>query len=185
MLPEAQLTGVDRAPYGNTVYGSYGTDFATADGERVMVVALTARQWASLLDVTGTTRVVAAVETELNADFSTEGDRWTHREVLTALLRPWFAARTVAEVAEALAGTHVLWSPFRRLSDVAAELAGTTDPSAVVSIRSDSGVGPALATTGAIRLRGVAVSEPAAAPTLGEDTAAVFHALRSHERPGS
>jgi 2-methylfumaryl-CoA isomerase len=177
MLPEAQLTGTSRPPYGNAVYGSYGADFPTSDGDRVMVVALTGRQWASLLEVTGTTGVVTAVEAELHADFSQEGDRWTHREILTALIRPWFAARSGREIADQLAGTHVLWSPFRRLADVAAELAGTTDR-AVASIHDDAGIGQVLATTGAIRLRGVPASEPAAAPTLGEHTAEVLEIVR-------
>jgi 2-methylfumaryl-CoA isomerase len=177
MLPEAQLTGVSRPPYGNSIYGSYGSDFATSDGERVMVVALTARQWSSLLEVTGTRSVVTAIETELGADFSAEGDRWTHREVLTALLRPWFAARSSADIADELAGTHVLWSPFRRLSEVATELAGTTDHQ-IVSIRNDPGIGSFLATTGAIRLDNGPARAPAAAPTLGEHTDAVLETLQ-------
>jgi 2-methylfumaryl-CoA isomerase len=177
MLPEAQLGESSRPPYGNAIYGSYGTDFPTSDGERVMVVALTPRQWSSLLEATRTTDVVTAVEAELGADFSREGDRWTHRDMLTALIRPWFATRTVTEIADALAGTQVLWSPFRRLAEVAAELAGTTED-AVVSIRNDSGVGAILATTGAIRLRGVPDPEPAAAPTVGEHTDAVLETLQ-------
>jgi 2-methylfumaryl-CoA isomerase len=178
MLPEAQLTHTSRPAYGNAVYGSYGSDFATSDGSRVMVVALTARQWTSLLEATGTASVVGAVETQLGADFSEEADRWAYREVLTALIRPWFAARTTAEIATDLAGTHVLWSPFRRLSEVAAELAGSSDHP-IVSIRNDSGVGSILATTGAIRLSGVPRSGPAAAPTLGDDTGAVLEVLQS------
>jgi 2-methylfumaryl-CoA isomerase len=177
MLPEAQLNSSSRPPYGNAVYGSYGTDFPTSDGERVMVVALTPRQWGSLLAATGTTGAVAAVEAKLAADFSREADRWTHREVLTALILPWFAARTVAEIADALAGTHVLWSPFRRLVEVAAELAGTTHHG-VVSTRDDPGIGSLLATTGAIRLRDVPDRAPLAAPTLGEHTNAVLEELR-------
>jgi 2-methylfumaryl-CoA isomerase len=176
MLPEAQLNAASRPPYGNAVYGSYGSDFPTSDGERVMVVALTPRQWTSLLETTGTTRVVTAVEAELGADFSREGDRWTHRDVLTALIRPWFAARTVAEITDALAVSHVLWSPFRRLADVAAELSSTTYHG-VVGSRDDPGIGSILATTGAIRLRDVPDREPAAAPTLGEHTDSVLGAL--------
>lgn len=177
MLPESQLYGTSRPPYGNAVYGSYGNDFATSDGERVMVVALTPRQWCSLLAATDTTGVITAVETELNADFSREGDRWTHRDVLNALIRPWFAARTTAEITDALAGTHVLWSPFRRLSEVAEELAGTTE-NPVASTRDDPGIGSVLATTGAIRLRGVPRPEPAAAPRLGEHTDTILESLR-------
>ena len=178
MLPEAQLTGASRPAYGNAVFGSYGVDLPTRDGERVMVVALTPRQWTALIEVTGTSAIVAAVAEELGADFSREGDRWTHREVLTALIRPWFQARSSADIADALAGTHVLWAPFRRLAEVAAELgAAPDDPvvtTSVVTTRSDPGLGTVLATTGAIRLHGTPPTEPAAAPILGEHTDAVL-----------
>jgi 2-methylfumaryl-CoA isomerase len=176
MLPEAQLTGTSRPAYGNTIYGSFGADLPASDGERVMVVALTPRQWSALLEVTGTARVVGAIETECGADFSREGDRWTHREVLTALIRPWFASRTGAEVAAALAGTQVLWAPFRHLAEVAADLAGTPEPGAVTT-RDDPGLGAILATAGAIRLSGLPAAEPAGAPRLGEHTAAVLAAI--------
>jgi 2-methylfumaryl-CoA isomerase len=169
MLTEAALTGVSRPPYGNAVYGSFGIDLATSDGARVMVVALTPRQWSSLLEVTGTTRVVAAVAAELDADFGREGDRWIHRDVLAALIRPWFAARSLAEVTAALAGTHVLWAPYRHLAEVAEELTGTTG-NPVVTTRDDPGLGEILATTGAIRFPGSVPGCAAPAPALGEHT---------------
>jgi 2-methylfumaryl-CoA isomerase len=173
MLPEAALTGVSRPAYGNAIYGSFGFDPATSDGARVMVVALTPRQWSSLLEVTDTTRVVAAVAAELDADFSREGDRWTHRDVLAALIRPWFATRSLAEVSAALTGTHVLWAPYRHLAEVAEELTGTTN-NPVVASRDDPGLGEILATTGAIRFAGVVADRPAPAPVLGEHTDAVL-----------
>lgn len=52
----------ERPLHCNHVYGSFGTDFACADGTRVMVVALTAGQWAALTSATGTDRVFAALE---------------------------------------------------------------------------------------------------------------------------
>jgi 2-methylfumaryl-CoA isomerase len=175
MLPEAALTGASRPPYGNAIYGSFGIDLATSDGARVMVVALTPRQWSSLLEVTGTTQVVAAVAAELDADFGLEGDRWTHRDVLAALIRPWFVARSLAEVSAALTGTHVLWAPYRHLAEVAAELTGTT-ANPVVTTRDDPGLGEILATTGAIRFPGSVTGRPTPPPTpaLGEHTDAVL-----------
>ena len=35
------------------MYGAFGTDFATKDGRRVMVVAISLRQWESLTRRTG------------------------------------------------------------------------------------------------------------------------------------
>ena len=44
-IAEAQLGGRDQQKDGNYLYGAFGHDFETRDGRRVMVVALTARQW--------------------------------------------------------------------------------------------------------------------------------------------
>jgi 2-methylfumaryl-CoA isomerase len=53
-IAEAQLGGHDQRKDGNYLYGAFGHDFATADERRVMVVALTARQWRALVDATRT-----------------------------------------------------------------------------------------------------------------------------------
>src|SRR5918992_5784805 len=47
-IAEVQLEGRDQPRDGNYRYGAFGGDFPTADGRRVMVVALTGRQWKSL-----------------------------------------------------------------------------------------------------------------------------------------
>lgn len=167
-LPEALQTGTPRPAVGNAIYGTFASDFVLADGERVIVVAITNRQWRELLELTGTTDVVAVVEKSLGADFDDEGDRYAHREVLTALLRPWFAARSSADVAGVLDGTHVLWSAFRRLTDFATDLAAGR--SAVVWERDEPELGRMLATAGPLRLQGEPVEPPPLAPRLGEHT---------------
>ena len=42
ILGEVMVNGVDRPKYGNALYGAFGQDFPTADGRRIMIVALTA-----------------------------------------------------------------------------------------------------------------------------------------------
>src|SRR5262249_19540792 len=69
-LAEAEVNGVSRPRVGNHIYGSFGRDFTTRDGRRVMVVALTGRHWADLLQATGLRAPVAALEEALGADFS-------------------------------------------------------------------------------------------------------------------
>ncbi|MGW5382213.1 CoA transferase [Nocardia sp. NPDC003963] len=112
-LTEVQVNGIGRAGTGNAVYGTYGSDFTTADGERFMVVALTTRHFRDLTVVTGTERPVAALESALNADFGQESDRFEHREVLTALFARWFRGQTADEVGRALAATSVLYERYR------------------------------------------------------------------------
>ena len=50
---DVQINGRARPALGNDLYGSFGRDFATADGRRVMVIALTPRQWQALARATG------------------------------------------------------------------------------------------------------------------------------------
>jgi 2-methylfumaryl-CoA isomerase len=166
---EAHLTGTNRPALGNAIYGSYGADMQLADGSRVIVVALTPRHWRDLVAVTETARVFDVIAAELDVDFGDEGERFRHRDLINAVLRPWFAARFPDEVAAALRGTSVLWSPFRTLLDLARDLAdGAAEP--VVTTRDDGFSRPVLATTGPVRRPREPAPAPRPAPRLGEHT---------------
>ena len=168
-VPEAQLSGVSRPQVGNAVYGTFGAEMFLADGTRILVVALTPRHWRDLLSMTGTEQVIQLLERQLGVDFADEGARFEHRHKLTALLRPWFATRTVQEVAEDLDATSVLWAPFRRLTDLAQELvAGAASP--VVAVTEDERLGPILGTSGPIRRPLEDPPSPNHAPLVGEHT---------------
>lgn len=74
-LSEADDRRRDRPRHGNHVYGSFGVDFETRDGHRVMVVALTPRQWDALRSVTATAKVFSALEDALDVDLDLEEGR--------------------------------------------------------------------------------------------------------------
>lgn len=88
----------------------FARDFATADGERVMVAALNQRQFADLAKTARLTSTFAFLERLLHADFSDCQDLYTHRDTIAAMLAAWFARRTLAELATAFAGTSVPWA---------------------------------------------------------------------------
>lgn len=170
-LAEAHLAGHGRERHGNHTYGSFGVDFPTADGRRVMVVALTPGQWEALCRATGTGEVFKALEPALGADLSTEADRFRLRETIEAILRPWFATRTLAEVSARLDEAHALWGPYRDMSE-AVRLA-LDEPDSVVSEIDQPGIGPMVASAGPLRLAG-SVVPPRPAPLLGADTDSVL-----------
>ena len=172
-LAEAQVSGTDRPRIGNHLYGGLARDFATAGGERVMVVVLTARHLADLGAATGLAGTFGELERLLGADFGQDGDRYRHREVLCALLEPWFAGRTLAEVERSLAGTSVLWSRYRRFTDLAAD--GTLTASPLLAEIDQPGVGPLLAPGSPLAMDGTTGPRPA--PALGADTGAVLTGL--------
>ncbi|TCO71320.1 2-methylfumaryl-CoA isomerase [Rhodovulum euryhalinum] len=113
IIGEVAVNGVDRPKGGNALYGAYGQDFVCADGERVMVIGLTERQWQGLVRVTGTGEAMAALEAELGVSLNDEGARWLNRARITAILAPWFAAHRVAEFGDAFDKSGVTWSVFR------------------------------------------------------------------------
>src|SRR5208283_2123225 len=115
-VAEAQLHSRDTPKDGNYLYGAFGNDFATGDGRRVMVVALTTRQWNALLQVTGLADVVDAIQQAMGLDLQSVSQRFRARDLLAAVLAPWFEARTLREVRAAFAGTGVSWGAYQTFS---------------------------------------------------------------------
>jgi len=120
-IAETQLGGTDQRKDGNYLYGAFGHDFETRDGRRVMVVALTARQWQALLEVTALHDQVEAVEQALGVDVSTESGRYEARDLLAAVLRPWFASRDLEVIRETFRGTGVSWGPYQTFRQLLGE----------------------------------------------------------------
>ena len=120
-LAEAQVNGESRGRIGNAIYGAFGRDFTTSDARRVMVVAITSKQWRGLLAVTGTAGEVAALADELGVDFADEGSRYGASGRLCDLFEPWFAQRTLAEVADGMDEHGVCWGPYRTVTELVVE----------------------------------------------------------------
>ena len=71
-LAQAELGDIAEKD-GNYLYGAFGKDFVTADGRRVMVMALTDRQWKALRETTG---ISVATTVDLGTDrVAVLGDR--------------------------------------------------------------------------------------------------------------
>jgi 2-methylfumaryl-CoA isomerase len=177
-LPEGQppVSASGRPRIGNHLYGGFARDFRTGSGDFVMIVTLTARHYADLARVTGRTDALAAVEQALGADFSRDSDRYAHREVIAALLAPWFAGHTTDEVTAALAGTSVLWERYRTFADLAADPETLANP--LVGLVNQPGIGEILATGTPLAQPGTPQT-PVPAPALGADTEAVLREARA------
>lgn len=121
MIADATLNEGDRAKAGNALYGAYGQDFLCADGRRVMVIGLTDRQWRGLVRATGTEAAMAELEAQIGVPLSDEGNRWLHRDAITARLAPWFAARKVTEFEDEFNKAGLTWSEFRTVREALAQ----------------------------------------------------------------
>jgi 2-methylfumaryl-CoA isomerase len=170
LLAEPQLTGKSRPRIGNHMYGSFARDFQTASGDRVLIVILTARHFADLGRATGLAEAFTGVASALRADFSTDAGRYAHREVLAAMLAPWFAGNTTEQVIKALGATSVLFERYRSFAEVASDPVTAANP--LLRLVDQPGVGPVLAAGSPLAQPGLPGVAPA--PALGADNAALL-----------
>jgi 2-methylfumaryl-CoA isomerase len=112
-IGDVQVNGHARPAIGNDLYGSFGRDFATADRRRVMIIALTPRQWRALGQATGLAERLAMIGTMMEVDLDTEAGRYEARDMIAALLGRWCATRSLDEIRQSFAGTGVLWGQFQ------------------------------------------------------------------------
>lgn len=112
-LGEAEINGVDRPRYGNAVFGTFAGDFATSDGRHFIVCVFTDRQLAALAEAGGFAEAFAAIEKRRGVDLTNEAHRWQVRDDISAVVRPWAAALTLAEAGSRLSKAGALWGPYR------------------------------------------------------------------------
>ena len=170
MLAEVQVNGVDRPRYGNHLYGAFGRDFATRDGERAMVVGLTDMQWTCLLKATGLADSVSALGALLNLNMADEGHRFEARDALAALFEPWFAARTLADVAASFETHRVTWGPYRTVRQAIERDADLSTAHPMFSLLQQPGIGTYLAPATPLDFSAVPRLPAAPAPRLGQHT---------------
>ena len=110
------LNGGDRPRMGNDLFGAFGRDFVTADGRRLIVVAITPRQWSGLVKTLGIGEAVSTIESETGASFAKdEGARFTHRARLFPMFEAAFATRTADALQPAFDGGGVTWGEYQSL----------------------------------------------------------------------
>ena len=174
-IGEVVTGGADRPRMGNDLFGAFGRDFVTADGRRLMVVAITPRQWTGLVSVLGLGEAVAALEAELGVSFARdEGVRFLFRDRLNPLVETAVAGRGFAELTGAFETAGVTWGPYQGLKQALDDdLYFNAANPLLTEIDHPSGrryLAPGAAATLAGEIRG----PTPAAPALGADTDAVL-----------
>lgn len=120
-VAEVLAGGADRPRMGNELFGAFGRDFLTRDGERLMVIAITPRQWSNLLKALDIAVPVAALEAELGVSFARdEGLRFQHRYRLFPLVEGAIAARALAEIGPAFDALDICWGRYQTVSEAVA-----------------------------------------------------------------
>jgi 2-methylfumaryl-CoA isomerase len=176
-IGDAQINGASREPIGNHLYGAFGRNFATADGRDVMVAAISNRQWQALAKATGLATRLAMIGPLMEVDLDTEGGRYSARHAIAAVFEPWFAARTLAEVAASFTGTGVLWGPYQDFRQLVADDPRCSRANPMFADVEQPGIGTVLTPRVPLSFSASLARAPQASPRLGENTAAVLQEL--------
>lgn len=183
--------GRPRQRHGNELFGAFGRDFVCADGVRVMLVGLTGKQWRSLCEALSLQAAVDALGQRLGLDLSLEGDRFQARSELAALVRPWLASRSFAQVRAALDTHGVCWSRYQSVDELVRTDPECSPANPLFGRVEQAGVGPMLVAGSPLRFEAPGRVPAAGAPVLGQHTEQVLCELlgigsaeygRLHER---
>lgn len=169
-IAEAQINGVDRPRSGNELFGTFGSDFKTADDRHVMVVAVTPKQWSSLIDATGLAEGVAKLENELGYDFKQEGDRYRGRGALIDLFATWISANSFDTVSTAFDINGVCWGPYRTFKELVANDPRVSTANPMFAEVNQPGIGSYLVPGSPLYFGAVEKDAPKEAPLLGQHT---------------
>lgn len=117
-IAEVEACNNDRPRYGNDLFGAFGRDFPTRDGQRVMVIALTNRQWQNLLKATQLDAQFDSLGAQLQLDLNIEGNRFKARDAISNILAPWIAARSYDEVTTSFRNNDVCFGPYQTIREL-------------------------------------------------------------------
>jgi 2-methylfumaryl-CoA isomerase len=167
-IADVQINGHSRPAIGNDLYGSFGRDFETADGRRVMIAALTARQWRALGQATGLADRLAMIGPLMGVDLDTESGRYEARDVIAALVGRWCAARGLDDIRRSFVGTGVLWGVFLNFAQLIGEDPRCSEANPLLAPVDQPGIGRYLIPGLPLDFGALPRLAPRPAPLLGE-----------------
>ncbi len=177
LIAEVEVNDEDRARHGNDLFGAFGRDFVSRDGRRLMVVALTARQWTCLVRATGLAAGFDADAARLGLDFALERDRFRGREAIAARLAPWIAAHDWATIDERFAREGVCFGPYQSVRELLRRDPEASTQNPLFTVQEQPDIGRYRMPGSPLYFSGAPHLDAQPAPRLGEHTDALLQAL--------
>jgi 2-methylfumaryl-CoA isomerase len=134
-----------------------------------MICIFSDRHVDALAEAGGFGEAFRKIEATMGIDLKTDAGRWTVRAELCAVIEPWVAAQTAAEVGAALKKAGALWAPYQTFRELAADKANVLD-NPMFTVLDQPGIGhyPVAATP--FQFSAFDRKPPNAAPILGQHT---------------
>ena len=169
-VAEVQINRHERVKDGNYLYGAFGRDFLTKDDRRIMIVALTLRQWRNLVAATGLGEAFDTIAKLMDVDLEEEGGRYAAREVIGATLKPWVLTRTLEEVRAIFDSHDVSWGPYQTFTQLVEEDPRVSAQSGLFEEVEQPGIGAYMMPGSPLDFSAAERLSPRRAPLLGEHT---------------
>ena len=170
-IAEAQILDSERERIGNDLYGALGRDYGTSDGNRVIAVAITKKQWKALCSACEMTEAMKQLAVAEGLDLEkNEGDRFRVRDRIHPHIEQWCQTRTLEEVRQVWDDLGVCWGPYQTFKELVNQDKRVSEANPMFSIINQPGIGSYLSPKSPLNFRSILQSEPLVAPLLGEHT---------------
>lgn len=155
---------------GNYLYGAFGRDFITGDGQQIMIVALTLRQWQGLVKATGLGPELDELAERMRLDFTLEGDRFRARRHIADIIEPWIHERRTDEFRELFEQNGVCWGLYQSFMEMVRHDPECSTANPMFQMVQQPGIGDYLMPASPLSFGAVQRLEARRAPLLGEHT---------------
>jgi 2-methylfumaryl-CoA isomerase len=176
-IGDVQINGTVREAIGNHLYGAFGRNFTTADRREVMVVAISNRQWKALGAATGLAQRLEMIGPLMDVDIATEGGRYQARNAIAAVLEPWFASRTLADINKTFESSGVLWGVYQDVQQLVQQDPRCSTANPMFGEIDQPGIGRVLSPRVPLSFSRSCTLPAQRAPLLGQDTEIVLQGL--------
>ncbi|MGQ0582272.1 MAG: CoA transferase [Reyranella sp.] len=175
-LGEAVVNDVDRPRYGNEIFGTFGRDFKTSDGRFVMICIFSDRHVDALAAAGGFAAAFKKIEADTGVDLKTDAGRWNARAQLCAVIEPWVATHTAADVGVALKKAGALWAPYQTFRELAADKEAVQE-NPLFTVLDQPGIGRYPVAASPLQFGAIPREAPKVAPALGQHTDEILSAI--------
>ncbi len=170
-IAEAQILGSERERIGNELYGALGRDYTTADGEKVIAVAITKKQWQALCSACEMTDNMERLATKEGLNLlENEGDRFKAREQIHPHVEAWCKERNFEEIRQIWDNAGVCWGPYQTFKELVHNDKRVSESNPMFAIIRQEGIGEYLSPSSPLLFEGIGRLSPIPAPQLGEHT---------------
>ena len=183
LLGEQEVLGQGRESIGNNIYGAFGGDFETSDGERVMVAAISSRQWKALVMACDIEEAVRRIERETGVDLTTEEGRFSAGDAIAIALKPWFAARPLSDINALFTQQNVCWGLYETTKTLLERDPRVSLSNPIFENVDVEGVGRHRVAGTPVRLADASRGDVRPAPLLGRDTDEILASILNLDGP--